>query len=88
MDSPWASSAEPSAALLAFCRRLPKVELHAHLNGSLRESTLLELASERGIDPDALKLARKGAPGRPAPCLLRACRFRQGRARGLYAPRQ
>ena len=29
---------------LAFCRALPKVELHAHLNGSIRESTMVELA--------------------------------------------
>lgn len=26
-----------------FCRELPKVELHAHLNGSLSQSTMLEL---------------------------------------------
>lgn len=25
---------------LAFCKALPKVELHAHLNGSIRESTI------------------------------------------------
>ncbi|MCO5588559.1 hypothetical protein L7F22_042516 [Adiantum nelumboides] len=28
---------------LDFCRRLPKVERHAHLNGSVRQSTLQEL---------------------------------------------
>ena len=55
------ADAEPSAALLALCRRLPKVELHAHLNGSLRESTLLELASARDIDPAVRQLVRKGA---------------------------
>jgi len=31
---------------LPLCRALPKVELHAHLNGSIRASTLLELAYE------------------------------------------
>lgn len=30
--------------LAQFCRDLPKVELHAHLNGSCRDSTLRELA--------------------------------------------
>lgn len=29
-----------SEAQLAFCRALPKIELHAHLNGSIRESTI------------------------------------------------
>ncbi|MCO5603662.1 hypothetical protein L7F22_057813 [Adiantum nelumboides] len=33
---------------LAWCRALPKVELHAHLNGSVRSSTLVELASGLG----------------------------------------
>ena len=32
-----------------FLSRLPKVELHAHLNGCIRESTLVELAKERNI---------------------------------------
>ena len=50
-----------NAALLAFCQRLPKVELHAHLNGSIRESTLHELAKQHGIDAAAVTLARKGA---------------------------
>uniref|UniRef100_M8BXK9 Adenosine deaminase-like protein n=1 Tax=Aegilops tauschii TaxID=37682 RepID=M8BXK9_AEGTA len=31
-----------------WCVALPKVELHAHLNGSVRNSTLLELAKELG----------------------------------------
>lgn len=30
---------------MPWCRSLPKVELHAHLNGSIRSSTLLELAA-------------------------------------------
>jgi adenosine deaminase len=33
-----------------FLKRIPKVELHAHLNGCVREATLLELARERGVD--------------------------------------
>jgi adenosine deaminase len=35
--------------LKSFVDRIPKIELHAHLNGCVRESTLLELAKERGI---------------------------------------
>ncbi|CAO1615590.1 unnamed protein product [Parajaminaea phylloscopi] len=34
-----------------FARSLPKVELHAHLNGSIRRSTLAELAVKAGVDP-------------------------------------
>ena len=30
-----------------FCHKLPKVELHAHLNGSLSNNTLKELAEDR-----------------------------------------
>ncbi|SVC88065.1 uncharacterized protein METZ01_LOCUS340919, partial [marine metagenome] len=34
----------------------PLVDLHRHLDGSLRESTLRELAAERGMSlPDALR---------------------------------
>lgn len=36
---------------LAFTIRLPKVELHAHLNGSIRRSTLAELAASAGVNP-------------------------------------
>jgi adenosine deaminase len=33
----------------ALVQLLPKVELHAHLNGCIREETLFELAKERGV---------------------------------------
>ncbi|KAL6546731.1 hypothetical protein OROMI_022452 [Orobanche minor] len=33
---------------MEWCVSMPKIELHAHLNGSIRDSTLLELARELG----------------------------------------
>ncbi|KAK9706437.1 hypothetical protein RND81_07G124500 [Saponaria officinalis] len=33
---------------MEWCISMPKVELHAHLNGSVRDSTLLELAKDLG----------------------------------------
>ncbi|XP_078447735.1 adenosine/AMP deaminase family protein [Wolffia australiana] len=39
---------EDSRELKAWCLALPKIELHAHLNGSIRNSTLLELARDLG----------------------------------------
>ena len=32
-----------------FLARLPKTDLHVHLDGSLRLNTILELAEERGV---------------------------------------
>ena len=32
-------------------RRLPKTDLHVHLDGSLRLATLIELARERKVAP-------------------------------------
>jgi adenosine deaminase len=49
-------------------RALPKVELHRHLDGSLRLGTILELAEERGMDIGARsesELARKATITRP-----------------------
>ena len=45
---------------LSFFERLPKTDLHVHLDGSLRPETILELAAEAGIelpasDVDGLK---------------------------------
>ena len=41
----------------AFLSALPKAELHVHLDGSLRASTMLELARERGVELPATSAA-------------------------------
>ena len=38
-----------SMNLLEFAHRLPKVELHVHLEGSIRPATLLQLAQRNGV---------------------------------------
>ncbi|MFC1612053.1 adenosine deaminase, partial [Myxococcota bacterium] len=38
-----------SARVDAFCRHIPKVDLHRHLEGSLRPQTLLDVAERHGI---------------------------------------
>lgn len=52
-----------------FLRALPKIELHAHLNGSVRDATLRALLAERGVaDVDdarrAMMLESINAPSR------------------------
>ena len=37
-------------SLLQFIQRMPKVELHVHLEGSIRPATLLELAARNGVE--------------------------------------
>ncbi|MEI7893096.1 MAG: adenosine deaminase [Myxococcales bacterium] len=55
------SSAPPPVAL-ALIEKLPKTDLHVHLDGSLRIGTILDLAEQQGIelparDPDGLRAA-------------------------------
>ena len=47
---------------LSVFQKLPKTDLHVHLDGSLRISTLLELAEEQGVElpaktPEGLRRA-------------------------------
>jgi adenosine deaminase len=41
-------------------RRMPKAELHVHLDGSLRPATMLELSREAGLEPAAPDAAALG----------------------------
>jgi adenosine deaminase len=49
-SSPDDAEGRLPAATLDLLRRMPKSELHLHLDGSLRPQTALELARERGLD--------------------------------------
>jgi adenosine deaminase len=48
---PDAETLEPR--LETFIRRMPKAEIHLHLEGSVRPATLLELARRNGVTPPA-----------------------------------
>ncbi len=43
-----------SDEIATFLKHIPKIELHAHLNGCIRESTLLDLARERNVTLSSL----------------------------------
>jgi adenosine deaminase len=49
MEDDKADSNATESSHLHFLKQLPKVELHAHLNGCVRETTLFALAKERKI---------------------------------------
>jgi adenosine deaminase len=65
MSSTDPHSADPQVADLL--QRMPKAELHLHLDGSLRPATALELARQRGLDEGmdlATMAARLQAPAK------------------------
>ena len=56
---------------LEFIQKLPKTDLHCHLDGSLRLKTMLELADQQGVKlPPTAKTAwprrSRSARGTPA----------------------
>ncbi|KAK2078495.1 hypothetical protein QBZ16_003335 [Prototheca wickerhamii] len=57
----------------AWCRALPKVELHAHLNGSVRDQTLRELAAEQGKPYVPAIDVLQACDGMAGPPALSAC---------------
>jgi adenosine deaminase len=67
-------------------KALPKVELHRHLEGSIRFSTFVELARETGIDLPRAELRRRTSMKGSAPGFLRfLSKFEL--YRGLYPSR-
>jgi adenosine deaminase len=58
----------PDSELLALLLRMPKAELHLHLDGSMRASTALELARQLGLDEGMDEAAMRRRLTAPMPC--------------------
>lgn len=57
LDAEAATCHHGGVISLEFCRRMPKVELHVHLEGSIRPETVLKLAQRHGIQLPANDVA-------------------------------
>ena len=60
---PSRDSAVPPLTLDEFIARLPKAELHVHLEGSIEPATVVELASRHGVSLNVKEAAARYAPG-------------------------
>jgi adenosine deaminase len=50
LPGPWTESMVSTQNLCQFLLNLPKIDLHRHLEGSLRLETVVELAQQHGVD--------------------------------------
>jgi len=50
LPGPWTESMVSTQNLCQFLLNLPKIDLHRHLEGSLRLETIVELAQQHGVD--------------------------------------
>ena len=49
MHEPQSPPSSPDSVTAVAAERLPKVELHCHLEGTMRPQTLVELAAKNGL---------------------------------------